>query len=306
MKKYLLGIFGLIIAATIAWYLSVPHYRNIDGFSQNANKRIETFLKETRKISGRKVAVFDIDGTLLGQVPYYLADEALYAYATENQLPPEKLKIINKMQNTKDNAGIEYVSQRIEFLSGLSADEIKSIGNKTFKEKFSDKIYPEMKQLVHNLQRYNIEVWAITASPEFLYKLPISEHFGIPETRIIGIKSVIHDGITTADIIRPLPQEQGKADTIYTFIQARPIFAAGNSRGDMEMVNESIGLKFMVNPDDNKTTDFGTGRMETLKQYRENDQNCVIVRINDTDDGRDYTMRNTNIKPNQQEPKTGN
>jgi len=54
-------------------------------------------------------------------------------------------------------------------------------------------------------------------------------------------------------MILPVPQNEGKADAIQTFIKTCPLFAAGNSRGDMEMMNESADLKMIVNPDDIKT-----------------------------------------------------
>ena len=38
-------------------------------------------MNTTLTMNNRKVAVFDGDGTVIGQVPYYLADEALYRYA---------------------------------------------------------------------------------------------------------------------------------------------------------------------------------------------------------------------------------
>ncbi len=53
-----------------------------DGHKQ-VNERIESFLNSTISIKERKVSVFDCDGTTFGQVPHYLADEALYQYADE-------------------------------------------------------------------------------------------------------------------------------------------------------------------------------------------------------------------------------
>lgn len=41
-------------------------------------------MNTTLTMNNRKVAVFDGDGTVIGQVPYYLADEALYRYADKN------------------------------------------------------------------------------------------------------------------------------------------------------------------------------------------------------------------------------
>jgi hypothetical protein len=55
------------------------------GISPAGLRRLMTgskaFLNTTVTMNIRKVAVFDSDGTTFGQVPYYLADEALYRYA---------------------------------------------------------------------------------------------------------------------------------------------------------------------------------------------------------------------------------
>lgn len=57
-------------------------------------------------MNNRKVAVFDGDGTVIGQVPYYLADEALYRYADKNykdRNDPQaksKIAILNRMVKT--------------------------------------------------------------------------------------------------------------------------------------------------------------------------------------------------------------
>lgn len=63
--------------------LSAQEFHQISSWEQSVNTKLESFLEGTRIIKERKVAVFDCDGTLLGQSPYYLADEALYSYAHE-------------------------------------------------------------------------------------------------------------------------------------------------------------------------------------------------------------------------------
>ncbi len=49
---------------------------------------------DTAGYQGRKVAVFDGDGTVLGQCPHYLADECLYGEAQKH--PEKKPDIIQK------------------------------------------------------------------------------------------------------------------------------------------------------------------------------------------------------------------
>lgn len=194
-RTFLHRVLGCVVTMllTSSFILSAQTYREIKGWSEEANAQIESFLNATLPVKERKVAVFDCDGTLFGQAPYYLADEALLEYAKENyagkkdKLSKEKMAIIDDMLNGPDNVGIAYVQKRINFLSGLTPDEIATIGNNCFQEKYARKMYPEMKELIANLNEYGIEVWVLTASPELLYQRFVNEQLGIPVNRIIGV-----------------------------------------------------------------------------------------------------------------------
>lgn len=298
---------AVVIILTSSFALTAQTYRYIKGWPKEANDRIESFLNSTIPMKERKVAIFDCDGTLFGQVPYYLADEALFGFAQKtygnrtDKEAKEKMAIVDDMLHGKDNVGIAYVQKRVRFFAGLSPDEISTIGNDCYHEKFQGKFYPEMKEFLANLQEYGIEIWVLTASPEFLYQRFVHEQLGIPVDRIIGVKSAVRNGKTTDELVLPTPQDWGKAETIHTFIKARPIIVGGNSRGDMEMMDESVGLKLMVNPDNVKIEKEHAGNMEgmTVKQYWDKDPNCVIVYCNDVPEGNyKYTTQEWGVKVN--------
>lgn len=268
-------------------------YRNVYGWADSINDRIEDFLNSTLIMEERKVAVFDCDGTVFGQVPHYLADEALYEFAKkqfsgkDDSVSIEKMKIIEKMLNG-DNVGKEYVKDRIDFLSGMTTKEVEQLGEDCFHEKYINKFYPQMRILLSNLKEYGFEIWIITASPEVLYQGFVSKALGIPKDRILGVRSVIRNDTITDQIVHPVPQDEGKDDVIKTFIKEKPLFAAGNSRGDMEMMNTSIGLKLIVNGDDEKVEEgAGAGEMAgyTVAQYWSKDPQAIAVRCSDVIEG---------------------
>lgn len=305
IRKALFLVAVMLLSSSFALFAQT--YRYIKGWPKEANDRIESFLNSTITMKERKVAIFDCDGTLFGQVAYYLADEALYDYAKKtygnrtDKEAKEKMAIVDDMLHGKDNVGIAYVQKRVKFFAGLSPEEISRIGNDCYHEKFQGKFYPEMKEFLANLEEYGIEIWVLTASPEYLYQRFVHEQLGIPVDRIIGVKSAVRDGITTDELVMPTPQDWGKAETIHTFIKARPIIVGGNSRGDMEMMDESVGLKLMVNPDDIKIEKEHAGNMEgmTVKQYWDKDPNCVIVYCNDVPvENQTYTTQEWGVKPN--------
>lgn len=304
MKKFL-TIVTVIVFCGLQSVLAQT-YRPVSGWNKEINNKIESFLNSTLTMKERKVAVFDCDGTTFGQVPHYLADEALYRYADQvlkkrsDKEAKEKLQIINRMVESGNNVGKTYVEDRIHFLAGLSPNEIEMIGYNCYREAYEGKFFPEMKQFIANLKEYNFEVWVLTASPEILYQKFVSEQLGIPKVNILGAKCVIKEGKTTNEIILPIPQDDGKAHTIETYIKTKPLIVGGNSRGDMDMLNESAGLKIVVNPDDETVRGPEDGPMNgyTVKSYWEK-EGAVIVKCDDVvDPSIDFSTTKLKIRQN--------
>lgn len=302
MKKSVILIVALLVGFFCA-EAQTYEFKPIKGFQDVTNERLEAFLESTVPMQTRKVAVFDCDGTLFGQAPYYLADEALYEFAKNNyegktdSLSVAKMKIVDQLLHG-DNVGVDFVQNRVRFLSGLTADEIQSIGNAMFHEKYQNKMYPEMKSLIKNLENYGFEVWILSASPELLYQRFCAEQLGLPEDRILGVKSRVGEGgIVTDELVFPVSQDEGKADVVRTFIKADPLFVGGNSRGDLEMMETSVGLKMMINPDDKKPEKVAGGK--TIKQYWEADPTCIIEYCNDVPvGGYEYVTGEWGVKKN--------
>jgi phosphoserine phosphatase len=308
MKRSLGFLFSVFCFFSV---LQSQVFRPVKGWSQDVNHRLESFLNSTLPMQERKVAVFDGDGTTFGQVPYYLADEALYQYADEvlnkrnDKAAKEKLAILERMVKNGDNVSKAYVEDRVHFLAGLAPEEIETIGNDCFISSYKGKFYPEMKELIANLKEYGFEVWILTASPELLYQKFFADELGLSNINIVGAKCVIKDGRTTDEIIPPIPQDDGKAYAIETFIKARPLIVGGNSRGDMDMLNESFGLKIVVNPDDLTVRGVEDGPMNgyTVKSYWEK-EGALIVKCNDVaDPAVKFHTKDWKIRTNKSNPK---
>jgi len=285
MKKTI-SVKSIILNLFLMIGLSACQSNNIDntskpinGFSDGANQQLEEFFQETKNESGRKIAVFDGDGTVLGQTPHYLADEAMYNYALEH---PNKNPEIFQEMIKQSNVSLPYVQNRVKYIAGLSLQEYRDLGEKYFNKYYSNKIYEPMRSLISILKQNGFEIWIITASPEGMYQQFLSKALEIPITHIVGIKSTIKDGIITDEIISPIPQDHGKKWAIESFVQDVPLFVAGNSRGDKEMIEFSKGLKMIVNPDEHIAPD----QTESISDYAKNN-NWLVVKINDVP-GKDF------------------
>lgn len=273
------NLFPILIIVSLFWGFGCSDksnitFENIDGFNTEVNLQLEKFFKETEKHGGRKIAVFDGDGTVLGQVPNYLADECLYSIAFEN--PNRKKELIDLMK-TQSNVSLEYVQNRVRYMSGDSLTHWREKGVEHFSKLYSTKIFKPIKALIELLQKNSFEVWIVSASPEAMYQKFLSEQLEIPITRIIGVKSVIRDGIITDEIIHPVPQDHGKKEVIESFIQDKPLLVAGNSRGDKEMIEYASKIHMIVNPDEHIASD----QKESIAQYARSN-NWLIVNISDT------------------------
>lgn len=253
---------------------SNENYTPINGFSQEANLQLKEFFEKYENSNERKIAVFDGDGTVIGQTPHYLADECMYQYAQEN--PNWHPEIIDTMIKYS-NVSLPYVQYRVKFIAGKSLQFYRDLGEETFNKYYKDKIFLPVKELINTLKRNNFEVWIVTASPEGMYQQFLSKEFDIPLTNIVGVKSVIKNGIITDEIVFPVPQDEGKKEAIETFIQDQPLFAAGNSRGDKEMIEFGKALRMIVNPDEH----IEVGQEQSIADYAKK-ENWLIIKINDT------------------------
>jgi len=250
-------------------------FQPIPGFEEATNRSLEKFFERYQNYNGRKIAVFDGDGTVLGQVPHYLADECMYEHAEIASVPAEKQKILEKLA-PQSNVSIPYVIGRVEYFSGQSPQSLRETGQRCYDLYYKNKMYPPMKALVSELDKHGFEVWIVTASPEALYQGFLSRELKIPVTRIVGVKSEVHHGLTTTAIVEPVPQDQGKQHAIETFVQDRPQLVGGNSRGDREMIEYSSDLKMIINPDQH----LAEGDTESMADYARR-EGWLVERIRD-------------------------
>ena len=138
--------------------------------------------------------------------------------------------------------------------AGFPESEIVQMAETYYAARLQPFIFPEMKRLVQVLQTLGVEVFIVSASAEPLVRAA-AKWFGLPESRVHGVKLSLKDGIIQPRVRKPISFAEGKTDYIQTFLGPIPkgnLLVFGDSwRTDGHMLRYSTrqgGFSLLVNP----------------------------------------------------------
>jgi phosphoglycolate phosphatase-like HAD superfamily hydrolase len=238
-----------------------------------AKSRIEAFVKATTTPGGDgyvapedRIAVFDNDGTLWSEQPFYfqlgfMLDRVKTLAA---QHPEWKEKEPFKSVLAGDLGGIAKSGEKgivelgMATHAGMNTDEFSRIVTDWFAtarhpktgEPYTDMTYMPMRELLDYLRANGFKTYIVSGGGvEFMR--PITEKaYGIPPEQVIGSTIVTqYDLVDDVPVLKRLPKIDfiddgpGKPAGINKFIGRRPVFVAGNSDGDYEMLRWVTGGK---------------------------------------------------------------
>jgi phosphoglycolate phosphatase-like HAD superfamily hydrolase len=239
-----------------------------------------------------RLAVFDIDGTLWAERPFYLdalwGGEGVAALAAEHpewadQLPYAPIvegdyDVLNGIAQTDLmrmlDAGYGDMTEA-EWEASVLAWLQTSV-NETLGRPNASNTYLPMMELLDYLKANDFEVYLVTAAEEQFIRAVADDIFGIPPERVIG--NTMARSVETADdgsvsIGRDAApdfanERENKMLSIYDVTGRKPIFAAGNSDGDYWMMkwatsDDDLGLSVLVLHDD-ADREFDYARIPTL------------------------------------------
>jgi phosphoglycolate phosphatase-like HAD superfamily hydrolase len=239
----------------------LPSWREGD-----AKKRIVTFVTETVTVGGAnyvepadRIAVFDNDGTLWSEKPFYF--QAFFAldrikalapsYPEWNDKEPFKSIIAGDLESLAAQGEHAILEVIMETHAGLSVDAFKEIvsdwlvdaKHPTLGRNFDSLVFQPMLELLSYLRANGYETWIVSGGGIEFIRTFAERAYGIPPQQVIG-SSVVTEFQVVDD--RPelmrLPKidfiddKAGKPVGINKFIGKRPVFAAGNSDGDLQML----------------------------------------------------------------------
>ncbi|MBX9800111.1 MAG: haloacid dehalogenase-like hydrolase [Burkholderiaceae bacterium] len=275
-RAFLQGLLALSLLA--AWPASwaadaLPSWR--DGPTKQAIIKFVTSVTDTNAKTyvrpDDRIAVFDNDGTLWSEQPFYfqiyfMADQVRAAapkHPEWQELPEFKALMARDMPALMKIGPKPVLELLAQANSGMTTDEYdKAIDDwlffsrhPRFNRPYTDLVYQPMKELLRYLEMNFFKNFIVSGGGIEFMRVWSKKAYGIPPERVIGsvgeVKFEEKDGkpvLTKLPKLGFLDDGPGKPVGIYRNIGRQPIFAFGNSDGDLQMLQWTAagkGPRFM-------------------------------------------------------------
>ncbi len=239
-----------------------------------------------------RLAVFDIDGTLWAERPFYLdalwGGEGVAALAPDHpewadQLPYAPIvggdyDVLSGIEQTDLMRMLDagYGDMSEEDWEAAVLSWLQSSVNEALQRPNATNTYLPMMELLDYVEANDFTVYLVTAAEEQFIRAVADDIYGIPPERVIGntmARSVATAEDGSVSIARDAEpgyanERENKMLSIYDVTGRKPVFAAGNSDGDYWMMkwatsDDEPGLAVLVLHDDAER-EFDYARIPTL------------------------------------------
>ncbi len=206
-----------------------------------------------------RVAVFDNDGTLWSEKPYY--NQLTFAFDRVKELAPQHPDWKNKQPfkgvlegdaeavAASGERGLlalmaaTHAGNTTEEFADIVSRWIGSARHPRFERHYTELVYQPMLELIVYLKANGFSVFIVSGGGVEFMRPWVQDVYGIPPERVIGsrarLKYEVRDG---QPVLERLPEvdlvddKAGKPVGIQQMIGRRPLAAFGNSDGDFEML----------------------------------------------------------------------
>jgi phosphoserine phosphatase len=193
----------------------------------------ESFVRAAMKGSGRKVVVFDADGTLWQGD---LGERHLLDVGESGLVSPEA------GSHSAHQRYMDACAQDVErgyrlgtqLLEGLEEAQVYESCERTWNA-YKPLLFSYVRPTFSLLQELGAEIWVVSASHRWVIEVAIRD-LGVPSDQIIAGDLDVVGGCLTSCVVEPFPNGEGKAHAISERIQIAPRMAFGNSRHDSPML----------------------------------------------------------------------
>lgn len=206
-----------------------------------------------------RIATFDNDGTLWGEQPVYV--QLLFVFDRIKALAPQHPEwkttepFAGAMQGDLKAvaaAGEEGLAKLLAAThAGMTTEEFTEIVEKwvetarhpTTGQRYTEMVYQPMLELLDYLRAHEFKTYIVSGGGTEFMRPWTQQVYGIPPEQVIGsrieTRFEMHDDrpvIVRLPEINFIDDKAGKPIGILTHIGRRPLFAAGNSDGDLQML----------------------------------------------------------------------
>ena len=220
----------------------------------------------------QRVACLDNDGTLWAEKPGYV-QLSFFVDALESAVradpgkaeQPEFAALISGDQAAMGELGLERIAHALTGLfAGMSPEEFTT-RVRDFMSRTPAPTYVPMLELVEELRRRDFTVCVVTGGGTEFVRAVSQDLYGVPPQNVVG-SLIAYEFVPTSADAGPGLRRTGelvaganegaiKVSNIQMQLGRRPIFAAGNSGGDREMLEWAAGgagptLAMLVDHDD--------------------------------------------------------
>ncbi|HEX4409667.1 MAG TPA: HAD family hydrolase [Xanthobacteraceae bacterium] len=208
----------------------------------------------------QRIATFDNDGTLWCEQPNYF--QALFAFDRVKALAPHhpEWKSQQPFKAVLDNdmaalaAGGEkgvlgivmatHAGMTTDAFRQTVLDWLASARHPRFNRPYNDLVYQPMIELLRYLRANGFKTFIVSGGGIEFMRPWVEKAYGIPPEQVVGSSGVtkLENGPDGKPVLMKQPQIEfiddgpGKPVGINRFIGRRPIFAFGNSDGDLQML----------------------------------------------------------------------
>lgn len=244
--------------------------REIVGFIEKIdNKNSNNYIP-----INKRVAVFDLDGTLVAERPHYfevsIALQKLIEDAKNNPdlrtIQPYKAAIESDDAYIKAH-GDEVVmraaeGEQISSFQARVSNFLRSERHNKFRIPYDHLFYRPMKELVDTLKYYGFKVYIVSTSQQEYVRSFSESCLGIEPENVIGtmvafevLGSIENRAfVQKGTVWEPHNANIGKVYRIRERTGTLPVFAFGNSSGDKEMLaitsSSSVSMSLLLDHDD--------------------------------------------------------
>ena len=250
-----------------SWEDDSVKYRIIQFVVEVTDPDHENFVPEKDR-----VATFDNDGNLWSEQPLYF--QMIFALDRIKEMAPDHPEWQNQqpyqavleddmsaIMESGEHGILELV---MATHAGMTVDEFKQTVRQwmatsrhpRFNQSYNSMIYQPMLELLNYLRDNQFKTYIVSGGGVDFMRAWVEEAYGIPPDQVVGSSGktelVFEDG---TPVVRKLPEidfiddKSGKPIGITKYIGKRPIFASGNSDGDLEMLQwtaAGAGPRFLL------------------------------------------------------------